>query len=114
MSIKNSVLISAVVVAAFAGGVVATSLSDRMSGVGASPSSAPEPAAEIEQARTAASGLPPAGSLPDLSAVAERAIQASVNISSTQQFRSDPFAQLFYGADPVVAAADLRLSGGDG
>ena len=78
MSIKNSVLIFAVVVAAFAGGVVATSLSDRMSGLGASPAEAPE--RSIEQTRTPASGLPQAGTLPDLSGVAERAIQASVNI----------------------------------
>ena len=33
--------------------------------------------------------------LPDLTAVAERALQASVNISSTQYVRLDPFQQFF-------------------
>ena len=38
--------------------------------------------------------------LPDLTAVAERAVQASVNISSTQRVRVDPFFQMFGGGEP--------------
>ncbi len=48
-----------------------------------------------------------ASALPELSDVAERAIQASVNISSTQYVRTDPFFQRFYGADPVRAETSL-------
>jgi len=48
--------------------------------------------------------------LPNLSDVAERAVRASVNISSTQYVRVDPFFQLFYGADPVAP----QTSGGSG
>jgi S1-C subfamily serine protease len=49
----------------------------------------------VEQSRPG--GALAAGVLPDLSSVAERAIQASVNISSTQYVRADPFFQFFYG-----------------
>ena len=48
--------------------------------------------------------------LPDLTGVAERAIQASVNISSTEVVQVDPFFQFFYGADPT----DTRTSLGSG
>jgi S1-C subfamily serine protease len=61
------------------------------------------------QARPAApqpSGAP-AGNLPDFSAVAERAVRASVNISSTQQVAVDPFFQLFYGADAMQSQSSL-------
>jgi serine protease Do len=51
--------------------------------------------------------LPAAGTLPDLSDVAERAIKASVNISSTQYVRVEPFFQMFYGADPVRQETSL-------
>jgi S1-C subfamily serine protease len=60
-------------------------------------------------AQTRAS-LPPAGTLPDLSDVAERAIQASVNISSTVSVRVDPFFLMLYGGDSV--RADTTLGSG--
>jgi S1-C subfamily serine protease len=48
---------------------------------------------------TASVSGPAVGALPDLSPVAERAIQSSANISSTQLLRvqSDPMMDLFYG-----------------
>ncbi len=64
-------------------------------------------APSIEQAR----GVPVAGTsigpLPDLSDVAERAVQASVNISSTQYKRVDPFFLRFYGGDPLRSETSL-------
>jgi len=63
---------------------------------------APPPA---PQARTAS--LPAGGTLPDLSDVAERAIKASVNISSTQTVRVDPFFQMFYGQEAVRQETSL-------
>jgi serine protease Do len=54
----------------------------------------------IEQSRGAAAVT--SGALPDLSAIAERAIQASVNISSTQTYRqqNDPLMAFFFGGNP--------------
>ncbi|HSG00505.1 MAG TPA: trypsin-like peptidase domain-containing protein [Vicinamibacterales bacterium] len=64
-----------------------------------------EPAAMVVPAAAQAAGL-----LPNLSDVAEQAVRASVNISSTRYVRIDPFFQLFYGADPVQP----QTSGGSG
>ena len=64
-----------------------------------------EPAAMVVPAAAQATGL-----LPNLSDVAEQAVRASVNISSTRYVRIDPFFQLFYGADPVQP----QTSGGSG
>jgi S1-C subfamily serine protease len=66
-------------------------------------SAADQPAA---QTRPGTAALP-SGPLPDLSSVAERAIQASVNISSTQLVRVDPWFQFFYGADRVQPQQSL-------
>ena len=99
---SRTILVGGVLVAAgFAGGVV---FSER---VALTPPSTSAPA--VEQARpTSFPGAPtPSGPLPDLTAVADRAIQASVNISSTQMVRVDPFFQLFYGADPVRPQTSL-------
>jgi len=53
-------------------------------------------APKIEQSRSAALAASTNGPLPDLSDVAERAVQASVNISSTQDRRViDTFFQRF-------------------
>jgi serine protease Do len=85
--------------AGVAGGLV---LSGRLSGT--SPSmAAPPPPVEIQSRGAAAA----AGALPDLSAIAERAIKASVNISSTTYRQVDPFFQLFYGGDAVVPQTSL-------
>jgi S1-C subfamily serine protease len=54
------------------------------------------------QAAPAAVAAPAGGTLPDLSAVAERAILGSVNISSTQTYRTpnDPWMAFLFGQDP--------------
>ena len=82
--------------AGVAGGLV---LSGRLSGT--SPSiAAPTAPVEIQSGVTASA-------LPDLSSIAERAIKASVNISSTTYMQVDPFFQLFYGRDAVVPQTSL-------
>ncbi len=98
---SRTILVAGVLVAAgFAGGLV---VSGRIA------LTSPSTAAQPEQARpTSFPGAPTqSGPLPDLTAVADRAIQASVNISSTQMVRVDPFFQLFYGADPVRPQTSL-------
>jgi Do/DeqQ family serine protease len=73
------------------------------------PSSSPDIAAapSSTQSRSAAMAASTASPLPDLSDVADRAVQASVNISSTQYKRVNPYFQRFYGADPVRAETSL-------
>ncbi|HUL72138.1 MAG TPA: trypsin-like peptidase domain-containing protein [Vicinamibacterales bacterium] len=84
------------------GSIVAGRLpSPATSTIVAAPAAAPTP-----QARPAS--LPAAGTLPDLSDVAERAVKASVNISSTStQTVADPFFQMFYGRDAVRQETSL-------
>jgi S1-C subfamily serine protease len=97
MSLPRTTLsIAALVLAAFVGGMV---VSGRMS---LSPDSeaAPEPTAQVAApAPRQPPALPAAGSLPDLSTVAERALRVSANISSTimREPPRDPFWQFFYG-----------------
>ena len=62
------------------------------SAIVAAPQSTPAPAAARSGAMAASAAV-----LPDLSDVAERAVQASVNISSTQYVRIAPFFQRYYG-----------------
>src|SRR5262249_47000871 len=87
-------------IAGFAGGLVVMGrLSPQTSGA--------EPVAVSPQSRTSAepptAAISPSGvALPNLSDVAERAIQASVNISSTQYKQVDPFFQMFYRRSMVV------------
>jgi serine protease Do len=81
---------------------------------GRTAASAPNIAAapRVEQSRSAALAASTNGPLPDLSDVAERAVQASVNISSTQYRRViDPFFQRFYGRDPGLRAETSLGSG---
>ncbi|HUF48599.1 MAG TPA: trypsin-like peptidase domain-containing protein [Vicinamibacterales bacterium] len=59
---------------------------------------AASPAAAIAQAT---------GALPNLSDIAERAIGASVNISSTRYVQIDPFFQRYYGTDAVQPQTSL-------
>jgi S1-C subfamily serine protease len=91
MSARSSFLSSLALLTAFAAGVGVTRMASRESDVSAA--GKPAVAGRFEpQARTSS-----AGQLPDLSSIAERAIQASVNISSTQQVRVDPMVQFFRG-----------------
>ena len=100
MSFQKSLLIAIVLGAGFLGGLV---VSGKLSLTSVS-EAVPE-----WQARPATP--PPAGTalanLPDFNAVAERAVRASVNISSTQQIPVHPFFQQFYGADAVQPQSSL-------
>jgi S1-C subfamily serine protease len=99
MSLQKPLLIGIVIGAGFLGGLVVSgrlSLTSRSEAV-------PEWQARPASAQT---GVAPGG-LPDLTGVAERAVRASVNISSTQNVPVDPFFQLFYGADAVQPQSSL-------
>jgi Do/DeqQ family serine protease len=77
--------------------------------------SAAQPASSQTAAGQPARGVVPAGgALPDLTGIAQRAIDGVTNISSTQTvrrqtspFASDPFFQFFFGDDPF-SYRDLR------
>jgi len=104
MSFRTSVLSVAALSVAFAAGVVASRVIERESGVEArNESVAPAPAPP--QTRPTINSR--AAALPDLSDVAELAVRASVNISSTQQVQVDPMMQFFYGADAVQSQTSL-------
>ena len=95
--IRKFLLVAILLSAGFVGGIV---LTGRLAGT--TPSIA---APETPQSRS----NPPAAAatLPDLSSVAERAIQASVNISSTTMVRTDPFLQFMYGVDSLRPQTSL-------
>jgi len=97
---KRTAFAAAMLALGIAAGVV---LSGRLS------TSTPTSAAALEPAVQAPVAFPrsPDGALPVLSDIAERAIRASVNISSTRYVRIDPFFQLFYGADAVQPQTSL-------
>src|SRR6188508_3627514 len=87
------------------GMVVGIMISDRMS---ARQANAPAASNTPDQrGRPAPFPAAPVAGLPDLTAVAARAIRASVNISSTSYVRTDPYLQFFYGADPVSPQTSL-------
>ena len=93
----RNVFTLAAVFVAFAGGMVMSRVNDRDGEItnGGAPSA---PIVDIAQTRIP--GAVSGAGLPDLSNIAERAIQASVNISSTQQVAVDPFFQMLYGDVP--------------
>lgn len=104
---NRTVLTLAAVFVAFTSGMVMSRVTDRDAPLSAD-SGAGVSAVDLAQTRTANSAAPLAAGLPDLSAVAERAIQASVNISSTQDVVvRDPFFQMFYGRDAVRSETSL-------
>ena len=110
MTTERKLVATAIVAVAFATGVVLSRSIDRRMAVTADPPQATA-AAPIQSRGGVAAGLP------DLTGVAERAIQASVNISSTQQVPVDPFMQFFYGADPTEPRTSLGsgvIVSGDG
>lgn len=79
-------------VAGIAGGVLVTGKFSPSDNTYASPQVAP-------QAAKPAAGIAAGAALPDLSSIAEDAIKAAVNISSTQVIRQrvDPFYQFYFG-----------------
>ena len=97
------ILVAALVLAAgFAGGfLVADRLAASTRAAAEQPVArpGPPPGPSLAAAQT--------GGLPNLSDIAERAVRASVNISSTRYVRVDPFFQLFYGADAVEPQTSL-------
>ena len=99
MSVKTTLSAAVfLVVAGFAGGLV---VSGRLA------LTAPSSAAPESQGRAAGSAGQAPGGLPDLSAVAERAVRASVNISSTQQVEVNPFFQRYWGTGRLVPQTSL-------
>lgn len=99
--LRRTILVFTFVTLGFAAGLV---LTGRMRTAGDSTAQPASPAADGAQA---ARTLPAAGALPDLTGVAQRAIDSVTNISSTQivrrqtsPFASDPFFQFFFGDDP--------------
>jgi len=93
MDLRKLFLLSVGVMAGFVAGLI---VSGRLS---ATPGSAASPAAVAPRAAQASAGILPA--LPNLSPVAERAIQASVNISSTQYLQTNNWFRAMGGEDVV-------------
>jgi S1-C subfamily serine protease len=100
MSVSRLFLLSVGVMAGFVGGLVVSGRLSATQGGAASPSAA---AAAQHQTPGAVPGLP---AMPDLSPVAERAIQASVNISSTQSFQTNNWFRAM-GGDEVIHQTSL-------
>lgn len=98
---KKTFFTAFVLLIGFVAGLVVTEVfsPDEASTMAARPTAAPPPAIQASPAAAIATST---GSLPDLSAVAERAIQGSVNISSTQTYRTpnDPWMAFLFGQDP--------------
>ena len=94
---RNIVILAALFVA-FASGLATGRVRDREP-QGTDAVSSPVPAA-LDQSRTGSTVAVPPGGLPDMSTIAERAIQASVNISSTEQVQVHPFFRMMYGDVP--------------
>jgi Do/DeqQ family serine protease len=95
---KRTIVMLSFLIAGFAAGLV---LTGRMRTAG---ESAAQPSGTTTQASRAAAT---AAALPDLTSIAQHAIEGVTNISSTQTvrrqsspFASDPFFQFFFGDDP--------------
>jgi S1-C subfamily serine protease len=103
MSSERKLVALSLTVVAFASGIAVSRSFERGVAVVAE-----QEAEAPAQARGRGESVPPLPSaLPDLTAVAERAMLASVNISSTQQVRVDPFFQMFYGTESTVPQTSL-------
>jgi Do/DeqQ family serine protease len=99
---KRLIILVTFVTLGFAAGLV---LTGRMRS--AEESAAQDNAAPADAAQGARQALAAGGPLPDLTAVAQRAVGGVTNISSTQivrrrtsPFANDPFFQFFFGDDP--------------
>jgi Do/DeqQ family serine protease len=106
MSVTRTLISTAALTLAFAGGVVVSQAVDR------SGAQEYDPTIDLRADPTRPTSLPQtraaSAALPDLSGIAERAVQASVNISSTRQVRvRDPFYEFYYGRNPVVPQTSL-------
>lgn len=98
---RRAIVVVSLITLGFAAGLV---LTGRMRSAGESAAQASDtPGAGAQAARPAVA----AGALPDLTGIAQRAIDGVTNISSTQivrrqtsPFANDPFFQFFFGDDP--------------
>jgi serine protease Do len=114
-SVKRAILVVSFITLGFAAGLV---LTGRMRTAGESSAQDSDAAGAAQAQRAAVSA---AASLPDLSAIAQRAIEGVTNISSTQTvrgrpspFASDPFFQFFFGDDPFSYRDRRQQSLGSG
>ena len=105
------------VTAGFLGGLVLTGRL-RTAGESAAQATAAPPPSAGQAVRTP---LPTAGGLPDLTSIADRAVNGVTNISSTQTvrrqtspFANDPFFQFFFGDDPFSYRERREQSLGSG
>ena len=102
MNVRKLFLLTVGGVAGFAGGLVVSGrLSATQNGIASPSSPGAKPAAVGAQAPM------PAVTMPDLSPVAERAIQASVNISSTQIVQTDNWMIRAMGGDGYFPQTSL-------
>jgi serine protease Do len=100
--LRRAIVVVTVIMLGFLAGLV---LTGRMRTAGESNAQSTDSATEAAQ--VSRQGIPAAGALPDLTAIAQRAIDGVTNISSTQivrrrtsPFANDPFFQFFFGDDP--------------
>jgi S1-C subfamily serine protease len=103
---SKSLLVLVILLTGFAGGLASSRILS-MEREQASPADASRAAALVAEPPASAQRLGAAGQLPDLTAVAERAILASVNIASTQRVPVDPFFRLFGGYEPYRTLPSL-------
>ncbi len=103
MQLQTKLLAGVILTVGFMAGLV---VSGRMS-MTQPGSGAQAPTAE-HGAQTTRPSLPAAGALPDLSAIAERALKVAANISSTSvTVVNDPFTRFFYGRDLAQQSQSL-------
>src|SRR5579863_1310624 len=92
--LRKAFLVSVGVLGGFAGGLIVSGRLSATQAGSASPAAAPP-------AVRAAAPVPAVVAMPDLSPIAERAIQASVNISSTQYLETNPWFRAMGGNEMV-------------
>lgn len=100
--LRRAIVVVTFTLLGFVAGLV---LTGRMRTAGESDAQSTDSATDAAQ--VSRQGIPAAGPLPDLTAIAQRAIDGVTNISSTQivrrrtsPFANDPFFQFFFGDDP--------------
>ena len=115
--LRRALVLVTFITLGFAAGLV---LTGRMRSAGES-AARPQEAPGDASAQVARQTMSSAAALPDLTAIAQRAIDSVTNISSTQTvrrqtspFASDPFFQFFFGDDPFSYRERREQSLGSG
>jgi len=115
--LRRALVLVTFITLGFAAGLV---LTGRMRSAGES-TARPQEAPGDASAQVARQTMSSAAALPDLTAIAQRAIDSVTNISSTQTvrrqtspFASDPFFQFFFGDDPFSYRERREQSLGSG